>query len=133
MPDIRNWLRTNEWIAPIVGGRVFFRLPDNPNPTKVPFIRLTRSGGGIQADSEFPMYDIRVAIEVWGMDGKHYDLVRQAVLAIEQAALVLQPGTILGSNGTVGKNINVTTAFDSPDPDTGWPRIIMDAIFTCSL
>jgi hypothetical protein len=133
MPDIRNWFRTNEWITPHIAGRAFFRLPVNPNPNKVPFIRVSRSGGGVQSNSEAPVSDIRVAVEVWGMAGKDYDKVRAAVLAIEQAALVLQPGTILGDGGTRGLNVNVTTSFDSPDPDTGWPRMMMDIIFTVAL
>jgi hypothetical protein len=128
MPDIRSWLRNHSYLASLSAGRVFFSIP--PKITQAPFIRIYRSGGGPQAESEAPVSDIRVGIDVWGLTGADYTAVRSTVRAIEAAAHDFQPGTQLGSTGTIGLNVNVTTAVDTPDPDTGWPRIYMDAIFT---
>ena len=128
MPDIRYWLRNHPYLSALSAGRVFFNIP--PKVKTAPFIRIYRSGGGPQIDSEVPMSDLRLGIDVWGMSGRDYDVVRQTVLAIESAAHDLDPGTVLGPTGTVGQNISVTTALDTPDPDTGWPRIAMDVIFT---
>lgn len=129
MPDIRQWLRNHPYLADLSGGRVFFTIP--PKPSAAPFVRIYRSGGGPLGDPhDAPVSNLRLGIDVWGMKGADYQKVRQTVLAIEAAAHDLPPGTVLGDNDTVGMNLNITTAVDTPDPSTGWPRIYLDAIFT---
>ena len=128
LPDIRFWLRNHHYLKDLSQGRVFFSIP--PSVKKAPFIRIYRSGGGPQSENEAPIMDLRLGVETWGMAGADYEAVRQTALAIEQAAHDFDPGTVLGPNGTVGQNINPTTAMDSPDPDTGWPRIVLDVVFT---
>lgn len=131
MPDIRSWLRNHPYLADLSAGRVFFNIPAKIKTA--PFVRIYRSGGGPQADgSDSPVLDLRVAVEAWGMTGADYTAVRQTILAVEAAAHDLDPGTVIGT-GTVLLNVNPTTSLDTPDPDTGWPRIMLDAVFTVRL
>lgn len=128
MWDTRAWLRADPTLNPLHDGRVFFRLPDNP---QAPLMRIYKSGGGVQNDSETPMQDIRVALEVWGMQNSDYQKVTQLSLALESVCHQVQPGTLINPDGnTVLHNANFTTGFDSPDPDTGWPRIVCDVVLT---
>lgn len=131
MPDIRAYLRAHPFLSTFTAGRVFFRLPDRISAA--PFMRIYRSGGAVQLNSEVPLSDIRIAIEVWGQQNSDYGAVRGTVKAIEAIGHELVPGTVLGPNGTACLNINVTTAVDSPDPDTGWPRVVIDSIWTVRL
>lgn len=124
MPDVKSWLQSLNTLA---GTRVFFRLP--VKPSKAPFMRLTRLGGAPDANSETPTSTLRVSIEVWGTDNSDYDNVRKTVLAVEQAVHVIGfSPTPIGSQTTVMWAV-VDNSHDSPDPDTGWPRIIILARF----
>ena len=129
MPDIKQWLHDHPYLNTLHGGRVYFRLPKTKRP-KVPFVRIYRAGGGRQSNSEVPMQDLRVSIEVWGWEGRDYDAVRVLCNAIEGLVTEVPPGTLLGDNGSVVTNVNVSTWFDSPDPDTGMPRMIGDSVWT---
>lgn len=132
MPDIRAYLRNHPYLANLTAGRVFFHLPD---PTmQAPFIHMYRSGGGLSnPTSDSPLMDYRVAIVVWGNKGSDYPMVRSTVLAIESMAFLFASNAVLGPGGTHGKNISVTTSLDSPDPDSGSPRILMDTIWTVTV
>lgn len=132
MWDIRYWLRNHPNLNPIHGGRCFFRLPDQP---VAPLMRLYRSGGGVQMNSEVPIQDIRLAIEIWGITDNlgrsDYQSLTRLQMGLEDACNRLVPGTLANPSGnTVLSNLNFTTGFDSPDPSTGWPRIICDVIAT---
>jgi hypothetical protein len=128
MVDLRYWLRNDPTLNPLHGGRVFFRLPKT---TQAPMVRLTRIGGGVQTNSETPLQDISVIMEVWGMQNSDYQAVRQLSLAIESVCHQYVPGTPLNPTGnTIMHNANFTYSADAPDPDTGWPRIMNHAQFT---
>lgn len=128
MLDVRAWLRADPILNPLHGGRVFFRLPSTP---QAPLMRISQSGGATQQDGEVPMQDVRIAAEVWGMRNSDYQAVRQLRLALEHVCHEVQPGTLINPVGnTVLHNANFTTGFDSPDPDTGWPRIVCDIVLT---
>jgi hypothetical protein len=133
MWDLRYWLRNHPNLAPIHGGRCFFRLPDFPVS---PLMRLYRAGGGVQSDSEVPMQDLRAAIEIWGMTDptsgrSDYTPLTNLQMGLEDACTNVQPGMLINPSGnTLIHNANFTTGFDSPDPDTGWPRIVCDVTFT---
>lgn len=119
LPDAKAWLQSLQ----IVGNRVFFRLPSRPSNS--PFIRISRSGGGPQPNAEVGVTQPRVTVEIWGLMDTDYEAVRGAALAIEQACHDVNRPTPIGSTETVLLGANVLSTFDSPDPDTGWPRIIM--------
>lgn len=133
MWDLRYWLRNHPKLSPIHDGRVFFRLPDNP---VAPLMRLYRSGGGQQPNTEAPISDVRIAVEIWGITDpvtgrSDYQPLTQLQMALEDACLNNAPGTLVNPSGnTILDNANFTTGFDSPDPSTGWPRIICDIICT---
>lgn len=131
LPDIRYFLRNHAYLASLTAGRVFFRVP--PKPTKAPFMRIWRSGGGLQTqgESEAPVLDLRVNIDVWGLTMADYDKVRATQLALEAIAFNLQTG-IIGPNNTRLINLAITNSNDSPDPDTGWPRLVTNSIWTVS-
>lgn len=126
--DLRTWLRADPTLAAYHDGRVFFRIPDNPN--QAPFMRIYRSGGAVQA-GETPIQDIRVAVEVWGLQNSDYQNVRLLVNALEVLCHSIQVPTPIGAE-TLLRNAQVTTAFDSPDPDLGWPRFVCDLVATVS-
>lgn len=137
MLDIRAWLRAHPDLTDLVAGRVFFRIP--PKVSKAPFIRIYQSGGGPQEDAmDAPVLDIRVGIDVWGITGKDYANVRRVTTALfgiahDTPALTEIVGPTSPSYGwgnTVLMNLSITTSVDSPDADTGWPRMVLDAIWT---
>jgi hypothetical protein len=123
--DLRSWLRSHPDLQPLHGGRVFFRVPDRG--LTAPFMRLYRVGGGPQPNTDAPESDLRFAIEVWGLQFADYPVVRQLVNATESA--FLQAESVV-SGGTLIQYANVTAAVDAPDPDTGWPRFVVDVVAT---
>ena len=123
-----TWLQKDPILASLHGGRVFFRLPAT---TKAPMLRLSQIGGGQQYNSEVPLQDLQCIIEIWGMENKDYQKVRQLRLAIEHVCHQYVAGTLLNPSGnTILWNANFTSGFDSPDPETGWPRMICHVVFT---
>lgn len=134
LPAIRKFFRTSPYTAPLVGGRVFFTIPKTEAP-KSPFMRLYRSGGTLQANSEAPIATIRVAIEAWATKPSEYTTVRNLVRGIETACQTFPAGLRLTPNTTFSTrvlNIVITTAVDMPDPETNWPRVVLDSIWTVS-
>lgn len=120
--DVRTWLRAHQWVQPLVGGRVFFRLPDSPT---FPCVRIY-DAGTTQQPGEVPIVDTQVGIDVWG--GAYADVVA-ITRAIAAACHMLAAGTLIGST-TVVLNADPGTVVDSPDPDTGQPRKVLTATFT---
>ncbi len=120
LPAVKAWIIATG----IVGGRCWYRLPLNPK--QVPFARISRSGGGPEADSQIPVTRITVLVEFWGMANSDYDVVRGAGLALEQATHAINGPSWAGADtGVVILAANVLTSMDSPDPDTGWPRYLV--------
>jgi len=121
LPDLKAWLQSLNTLA---GTRVFFRLPEKPSAA--PFMRISRSGGAVLPDSEVPLSVIRVTIEAWGMANSDYDKVRQTVNAVEQAFhnIGFSP-TPVGSGASTILWAEVDSIVDMPDPDMGWPRIVL--------
>lgn len=129
MLDLRTWLRSHPLLAaPLSAQRVWFRVPTNPSGS--PFIRIYRAGGGPQP-SEAPIQDIRIAHEVWALLDEDYTLVLQTIQALE--SIYQQASNLRMGTGTVLLNAEVTGVVDSPDPDSGWPRIVLDVLATVSL
>jgi hypothetical protein len=129
LKDTQYWLKNHPTLVPINGQRVFFKIP--PKPSGSPFLRIYRSGGAVGEDTEIPNQDIRIAVEVWGLMASDYDKVRGTVTAVETLCHEVRSPTLLNPTGlTILNNALVTTAADSPDPDTGWPRYVMDVILT---
>lgn len=128
MPDFKYWLKNDPILQPMHGGRVFFRLP---RTTKAPMLRISQVGGGQQVDSEVPLQDIRLVTEIWGMQDSDYQAVRQLRLALEHVCHQWVPGTLLNpSSNTIMWNARWETSFDSPDDETGWPRMICTTLMT---
>lgn len=128
MVDLRYWLRNDPILNPMHGGRVFFRLPKT---TQAPMLRISRIGGGQQIDSEVPIQDIQLTVEVWGMQNSDFQAVRQLVLAIEHVCHQWQPRRLLNpSSNTLMDNARFNTAYEAPDPETGWPRMICNLTVT---
>ena len=122
LPDLRYWLRNDPILNPLHGGRVYFRLPKT---TKAPMLRISQLGGGVQQDSEAPIQDLQIIVEIWGMVDKDYQAVRQIRLALEHICHKWVARSLINPNSnTQMDNIRFNSAYDSPDPETGWPRII---------
>lgn len=119
LPDLKAWLVS----LGVVPGGVYYRLPDNPRDS--PFMRVARAGGGPDMNAEVPVTTLRATIEIWGLVNSDYEAVRTAALAVEQAAHAISTPTAIGSGNTILLAANVTTSYDSPDPDTGLPRYIL--------
>lgn len=128
--DIRAWLRQHPDLSPLHNGRVFFRIPDNQ--TQFPLLRIYRSGGGIvAAGGDAPVQNVNVSIECWHNTGRGYQALRQLVNAVESALWQLGASTLINPAGnTVVLDALVTNVIDSPDPDEGWPRFVVDSRFT---
>jgi hypothetical protein len=131
LPDLRAWLRTNASMGPLVQGRVFFRIPAK-DPAS-PFMRIYRSGGGVQPNAEVPFSTIRVAIETWVTTPSLYQTLRGLQIALETAIQNFVDGRRIGPGQSRVLNAVLTTAADMVDPDTGWPRIVSDTVWTVSV
>jgi hypothetical protein len=130
LPDIRAYLRTHPFLSSLSAGRVFFKLPDK-DPA-APFIRLNSSADTMDP-GDSPLLIARVGIQIFGLQDSDFPKLRQVKVAIQSIAYLFDQGVVLGSGGTKGKQLVVNTAFDSQDPATGWPRIIMDTSWTVSV
>lgn len=130
--DILAWLIAHPVLAPLHNGNVYIRLPDQNPPA--PFLRIYRSGGAVQR-GETPLWDLRVAVEVWGGADSDSQIVRQFTAAMESVGLSFQSqeNANPGAGTTAILNFVVNVASDSPDPDTGWPRTVADTVFTVRL
>lgn len=124
--DVRAWLRAHPDLTPLVNGRVFFRIPETAS---FPLIRIYQAGGAVQP-GDAPVQDVRLAFDIWG-SGKQYAQTTQAKLAVESACHRLPVPCRLGTT-QVG-NAQVTSALFLPDPQTGDPRWVVDALFTVRL
>lgn len=125
MGDICQWIIDHPVLAPLHGGRVYFRIPDQ-DPAS-PFIRISRAGGSLQPGTT-PLQDIRVTLEAWVTAYNEAQTLRELVAAIESVFFDVQSPTRTG--GTTILDASVNASIDSPDPDTGWPRSILSTIFT---
>jgi hypothetical protein len=131
MPDIRAFLRSHPDISPYTGGRVFFRIPDPGKEGGFPLLSLHRLGGGITArGGDAITADIAVAISVWHNDRRGYNSVRQCATAIESALWQINSTLLNPAGQTVALSAQVTNTIDLPDPESSWPRIVLDATFT---
>jgi Protein of unknown function (DUF3168) len=129
--DLKVWLQSHPLLASLTGTRVFFRLPkENPTP---PFLRLYRVGGAPSPLDDTPIDMPRMALEVWHtqVSGSPppYSVLRQVVRALQTALFQAQGVTLNPAGTTVLLSGAVTNVVDAPDPDLGWPRLVVD----CSL
>ena len=127
--DVRAWLRSQPSLAALHGGRVFYRVPD---PAKVggwPLLRLYRLGGGIiEEGGDTTTSQVDLSIEVWHNQTQGYTTVRQLALLLESVIKKIPAGTVINPAGsTVVLSGHVTNTIDSPDPDSGWPRMVADS------
>lgn len=125
--DLRYWLRRHPDLAPITAGRVFFRIPEKPGGW--PLQRIYRHGGGARpTGGGAPVQDVLVSVECWHNVDSGYQVLRQLVAATESAFWTLTSDTLLNPAGTtLAVDAAVTNVIDSPDPETGWPRFVVDA------
>lgn len=132
MPDVRYWLRTHPDLQPLHAGRVFFRIPDDDKVSGWPLIRIYQHSGGIpDLGGDAPISTVEISIECWHNKDSGYTAVRQLANATASALFQLIPGSLLNPSGqTRAINATATTIIDSPDPDTGWPRKIVDTTWT---
>jgi hypothetical protein len=130
LADLKVWLKNNATLTPLVGRRVFFRIPTTPSAW--PLLRIYQSGGGVITGGEYPVLsDVRVGIEIWGNTFKLYDKVRQTRIALEEELNNAVPQLLNPPDGqTFLSNAWVTGCVDMPDPSTGWPRFVADVVLT---
>lgn len=127
MPDVRAFLRGHPDLQPLHNGRVFFRIPTKQ--AQWPLLRIYRAGGAIMsAGGTANVSSVDISIEAWGT-GTAYDPVRKLAAAVESALWTMPSGTRLAPAGgpTVALSAQVTNVIDSPDPDDGSPRLILDS------
>jgi hypothetical protein len=124
--DFKSFIEDEPNLGPLHGGRVYYRVPAN-NGTW-PIMRLYRAGGG-KVPGEVPILQVRFAIEVLAgaVDGPSYLAVR--TLSAVTESVINNIDNVL-SGGTWFLNGIVTTTLDKPDPDTGRPGRVLDAVIT---
>jgi hypothetical protein len=105
---------------------VYYKLPTNNGAW--PAIVLYRSGGGKIA-GEPNILNVRYGIEVLGGD-----VTPSQAVAVRQIAALLESAidtiSMVTQGGTTFLNGIVTSAPDKPDPDTGRPGRVLDAVIT---
>lgn len=124
MGDLRGWLRTQPDLAPLHAGRVFFAIPATP---VFPLIRML-DVNTVAQPGEAPMFDHRSSLIVWG--GKPSDYAAVSLLAQTLGSVLQHTPTPFAIGGTWIGNIGGVSVRDSPDPDTGAPRRIVDSLIT---
>lgn len=121
--DLRAWARGQPALVADQGARVFFRIPDTPTfPLTQMLEILTDSQPG-----EAPVFDARLAFYIWG--GAKSDYAAVSRLARAYLGLFKVPGPWLAGAGTVVLNAEAGVR-DIPDPETGNPRKVVDAVLT---
>lgn len=118
--DLRDWARA----VPIAGGRVYMRIPETV--PVYPVVRLFRSGGSRQP-GDTPIYNVNVAWDVWGGAEADFDAVETATAALVDAIDYMGADDL---STTRILNADAQNVIISPDPETGWPRNIIDSQFT---
>lgn len=128
LPDVRYWLRNHPDLQPYHSGRVFFRIPDADKLSGFPIMRLYRLAGGVIAQGgDVNISQVAIAVECWHNQNKGYDAIRQMAVALESACQTLPAGQLLNPTGeTRAQSARVINVLDSPDADTGWPRLVCD-------
>jgi hypothetical protein len=123
--DIRYWLRHNTDILAYTASRTFYRIPASP---QFPLQRIYRTGGGIrQTGGGAALQDVLVSVECWHNQDSGYQTLRQMVAATESAIWQIPSRTVINPGGnTRVVDAVVSNVIDSPDPDSGWPRFILD-------
>lgn len=132
LPDVRYFLRNNNLLQPLHQGRVFFELPA---PTKIggwPVMRLYDLGGGIvEHGGDADISQFHIGIECWTNQQSGYQAVRQLSVLTISALRQIDPGALINPSGqTRVSHAVVINSLDSPDPDSGWPRRILDTTWT---
>lgn len=130
MPDIVYFLKHTPDVTAYVGTRVFFRIPDPGKEGGFPLIGIHRLAGGIvAAGGDVVVANIDVALSVWHNKMSGYDTVRATCTAVESALWQIDNTLLNPAGQTVCQWARVTNTIDMPDPESGWPRIILDATF----
>lgn len=124
--DWKSFLIGQPNLAPLHGGRVYFRI--QPSPI-YPLLRIYRAGGG-KLPGEPSILNIRFAVEVLAnqINAAAYAAVRQITGVLESVVNNLDN---VVSGGTLFQNGIVTSVADKPDPDNGWPGKVADCLITC--
>jgi hypothetical protein len=136
MPDLKYWVINNPVLAPLHGGRVYFRAPQK---TDYPFIRLYRVGGTAN-NPQIPVMTVRISFEIRGgsttpgKGAQTYDATRNLSANMESELWAFEPGRLvpIGTTPpgmTYCLGIQVLSNIDLPDAPTGDPRFILDAHF----
>lgn len=125
--DFKAWLLAQPQALTYHGGRVYRgRLPANNNAW--PAVVFYRSGGGKQP-GEPNVLNVRFGIEILGGD-----ISAAQESAVEGLADCLESAidtiSMVQQGGTMFLNGIVTSAPDKPDPDTGRPGRVLDAVLT---
>lgn len=137
LSDVRYWLRRHPLLVPFHAGRVVLRIPQETviAPLVWPLIRISKVGGSIVGSGGVPLETVRIQMDCWGRPASTtaangYGPLRQMVLALKSALWQLPSGTLINPTGqTVVTDASVVLDMDSPDPDTGQPRYVVDGQF----
>lgn len=138
LSDVRYWLRRHPLLTSYHGGRVYRKIPPETaaQPLVWPLIRIYKAGGDIVGSGGTPLETVRVAMDCWGKPDAPGttpggEALSQMVLALRSACDRLPSRTLINPLGhTIVVDAAVVLDMESPDPDTGQPRHVVDAQFT---
>jgi hypothetical protein len=128
--DLKPWLIAQPDLAPLHGGRVFFKFPVGLDA--YPAVRMYNSVLPVflPNDGGMPVVDAHIAFDVFGGSDEDFDAVNAIATTLVGVLNAIQPGTVIG--GTRVLDADAIGGTDSPDPATGWPRYILDTRWTCT-
>jgi hypothetical protein len=133
MADFKQWLKAHPLLAPVIGGRVFFRVPIANGKIAVsgyPFLRIYSILEQPSSQSDFQWLTETVSIEMWGQRASDWPMLRNLKTLVTQALqdLGVQGSTRINPVGsTVTLDASISHWLDDVDPETGFPRIIGNA------
>lgn len=110
------WAKANAALNALLTGQVATKLPGDP---PFPFLRVTLSGGAPEG-SDAPIWVPLVTFDCYSDDAAEVDVLYRTL--IEE----LESGTHQTAHGKF--SARVLAARPTPEPDTGWERITVDAL-----
>lgn len=126
---VLKWAKANPEIQGAVGGQVHFEVPSSTPP--FPLLVIT-TAGGTASTTEALIDETTVSFSCWA---KPYDKATSArVAAVVRTAafnLFRSPVTVVAGGASVTLHgAAVGGSVWLPDPDAGYARYVVDAVFT---
>lgn len=122
LTDFKDWAIAH----PDLTANVVWRFPKQP----VYPIILLHGAGRVRLAGEAPFWSQRLAYQVWTNDDAQFTAIKNLADALCGALDDITSMTVIGTS--LVRSVTGTSCDESPDPDTGWPRFIVNTRITAT-